>query len=61
MTDARLAAFLYLLMRDDVVPGRVEKLVLETEREEGVAFDLSDYTNKHLAEYAEELAKRLGE
>jgi hypothetical protein len=50
-----LQAFLYLLMRDDVVPGRVEELVQVVEELGSSA----DFSNTHLSAYAEELAKRL--
>jgi len=48
-------AFLYLLMRDTVVPGEVERLVREAER----CYDGSVYSNSHLAAYAKEVARRL--
>jgi len=52
----KLKEFLYLLMRDEVVPGAVEQLVRQAEN---TGTEHVVYTNKGLAQYAEELAKRL--
>ena len=54
MAVERLRAFLYLLMRDVVVPGEVERLVIEAEK-----VRVAIYSNGHLASYAEELVGRL--
>lgn len=54
-TSNRFVAFLYQLMRDDVVVGRVEQIVRDSEKPEEYVL-----TNEHLARYAEELAERLG-
>jgi hypothetical protein len=55
----RLVAFMYLLMRDDLPPGEVERLVLEAEKTEIGPYRKEDYTNKHLAKYAVEIVRRL--
>ena len=55
MENERLACLLYLLMRDDVVPGRIEQLVLSLP-EPGPT---CDFSNRHLEAYARELAKRV--
>ena len=53
----RLEAFFYLLMRDDVVPGRIEQIVRDIERGD---VDMTYVpSNPHVAAYAEELVKRL--
>jgi hypothetical protein len=52
--NSRLVSFLYQLMRDQVAPGIVEKLVIESEDE-----PIITYTNGWLAKYAEDLANRL--
>lgn len=51
-----LACFLYLLMRDEIVPGKVEELVLKIEDNNG---EMVEYTNGWLAKYAINLAKRV--
>jgi len=58
-TESLLVTFLYELMRDHVVVGVVEKIVLEDEerREQGTTAYL--LTNEHLARYAEEVGNRL--
>lgn len=59
-TRSPFAAFLYELLRDHVLPGTIEKLVQDHEavmRERpGTIWSLS---NRHLAAYAEEVARRL--
>lgn len=50
-----LVGFLYTLMRDDVVPGRVEKLVMNGEEHPPPY----EFSNPHLEAYARELAARL--
>jgi len=50
-----LQAFLYTLVRDDVVPGRVEALVQDQERHPGPY----TFSNPHLAAYALDLSWRL--
>lgn len=50
-----LTALLYTLMRDLVVPGEVERLVRDLEARPGPY----DYSNRHLASYAGELADRI--
>ena len=50
----RLECFLYMLMRDEIVLGEIERLVYEVEKvTEGHG------SNKHLAAYAKEIATRL--
>lgn len=49
-----LVAFLYLLLRDDVQPGRLERRAIE-----GAGFSKLQLTNRYLAGYAENLARRL--
>ena len=52
----RLVAFLYVLMRDEVVSGAVEKIMLEhVESNDREAV----FSNPHLEAHAVELAKRL--
>lgn len=55
-TESSLVAFLYVLLRDHVQPGDLEKIVQDDEQSEGEYFVL---TNGYLAQYAEELAMRL--
>ncbi len=50
-----LVGFLYTLMRDDVVPGHVEKLVMSGETHPPPY----KFSNPHLEAYARELAARL--
>ena len=50
--DSRLVSFLYELMRDEVTPGVVEKLISTAHAE-------VSYTNGWLAEYARYCASRL--
>jgi hypothetical protein len=50
-----LTEFLYILMRDHVTPGVVEKIM--TERISGRPY--TDYSNGWLALYADDVAKRL--
>lgn len=56
MVSPRLQAFLYLLMRDSVVPGEVERLVREAEKNTDMV-----YSNTYLAGYAEHLGRRLSQ
>lgn len=49
----RLVAFLYTLMRDEVPPGTVERIVRDSRDPD------CQYTNGWLAKYAEDLANRL--
>ncbi len=58
MSTSKLVAFLYVLMRDDVVPGRVEQL-LRDHVECGNAGDETIYCNPHLEALAKETAERL--
>ena len=51
----RLECFLYLLMRDHLVPGAVEQIVMDVEKVEQPPV----YSNRHLLNYARELVARL--
>ncbi len=51
-----LKAFLYLLLRDELPAGVVEKLVVQVESSKG---QIQLFSNEPLANYAEELAFRL--
>ena len=53
----KLKAFLYILMRDHLVPGEVEKIVMDLEAHPGSYI----FSNEHLAQYAELLSARLRE
>jgi hypothetical protein len=53
-----LVSFLYELMRDHLPVGQAEKIVCNIEQE-NKAGGVVTFCNKHLAEYAAELAKRL--
>jgi len=53
-----LQCFLYLLMRDTVVPGEVERLVREAEKGTN-HMGVPTYSNSYLSEYAHELSERL--
>ena len=57
VSESPLICFLYLLMRDHVVPGTLEKVVMDTEKAETSFI----FTNGWLAKYAENLAKRLAD
>jgi hypothetical protein len=50
----KLVAFLYLLLRDELPAGKIEKLI-SIARQEGDRYHMT----MHLGEFAEELAKRL--
>lgn len=52
--NKKLIAFLYLLMRDEVVPGRVAHITKEVEH-----LTDADFSNHHLAAYAAEIAQRI--
>lgn len=49
-----LVSFLYELMRDDITPGKIEKIV-RTSLHEGP----TEFCNGWLAQYAQDVAKRL--
>ena len=53
--SSRLVSFLYLLLRDEVTAGTVERIVDGVEASEGESY----YTNGWLAQYAKCLADRL--
>ncbi len=50
----KLTSFLYELMRDYLTPGQVESILLNSTNDVDVV-----YTNGWLAEYANDIAKRL--
>lgn len=50
-----LVGFLYTLLRDEVLPGTLERLVQDVEKHPPPY----QYTNPHLAAYARSLAQRL--
>lgn len=52
---SRLVAFLYTLMRDEVTLGRIEELVRDSSDPDCV------YSNGFLANYAIDIARRLGD
>jgi hypothetical protein len=56
--EAGLTSFLYILMRDEVTPGAVERLVVD-HVEKAKGSKLVTYSNVHLAAYARELARRI--
>jgi hypothetical protein len=53
-TSDRLTAFLYLLLRDHITFGELEKLIVDTKPKP--CWDLSEYRQ---AEYAAKIAKEL--
>lgn len=53
--NGRLVHFLYVLLRDKVHPGVVERIVQDTEQTRGAC----NYSNEHLEGYAHEIADRL--
>lgn len=56
VNDSRLTAFLYLLIRDEVTPGRIELLLDQLGRDQGQKVY---YSNGWLAQYAADVAERL--
>lgn len=54
--DDKLVAFLYLLMRDSLPTGEVERLIQETEHATPVQ---NQFSAVHLEAYARQLASRL--
>ena len=56
--ERKLIHLFYLLMRDELVPGLIERITMQVEN----TFKKCDehvYSNKHLEEYAKELVQRL--
>lgn len=51
-----LQAFLYLLARDEVVPGAINRIIQEIEKNADNGFN---FTDQELAAWAEAKAKRL--
>lgn len=61
-SDDLLVAFLYILMRDSVVPGKVEAMILELTNAHDIdkpVLDPYTFTNGWLAQYAAFVADRL--
>ena len=56
MTDEQAVVFLYLLMRDEVVPGIISAMWNEIEQVKNKEIT---YSNKYLEGYARELVARL--
>lgn len=56
--DRPLVSFLYLLLRDHVVAGAIEEMMLELDAQPDAT--VVEYTNGWLAEYAQDIADRLG-
>lgn len=54
-----LVSFLYELMRDYVTPGVVEQILQHSLPENGENL-VTQFSNKHLVKYAQELADRMG-
>lgn len=52
--EGRITSFLYVLMRDHLPAGTLEEIVRDSEK-----CDEFEYTNGWLAQYANNLAKRL--
>ena len=55
-SDSRLVAFLYLLIRDEVTTGRLEKLLQQIDQDDSDGFEISNQT---LAEYCRDVEVRL--
>jgi hypothetical protein len=53
----RLVGFLYDLMKDHIVPGKIEELVRDSEKFDNK--DVNYFSNGWLAKYAENIADRL--
>lgn len=54
VSDDKLVAFLYTLIRDHITPGRLEEIMLSCDYSEETL-----YTNGWLAEYSKDLSERL--
>jgi hypothetical protein len=52
-SNDKLVAFLYMLLRDEVTPGRLEEILREMPLVE------SEFSNGWLANYAKDIAMRL--
>jgi hypothetical protein len=55
-SDDPLVAFLYLLMRDEMPVGRVDRLVIEVARHDG--FDFTNGLAQHARHLADELRRK---
>jgi len=55
-SDSRLVAFLYLLIRDEITTGRLEKLLQQIDQDDSDGFEISVQA---LAEYCREAEVRL--
>jgi hypothetical protein len=54
---SHLTCFLYLLMRDHLPMGVVEQIAIDSQAAKGTTIE---YTNGWLAQYAQDVAQRLG-
>ena len=54
----RLQTFLYVLMRDSVVSGEVERIMIQVKK---IGKHRVVFSNKHLAAHAKSLVRRLTE
>jgi len=60
VNDGRpLVVFLYMLLRDHVLPGDIEKMMRGLSDAEARGIHAFEFTNGHLARYAQDLADRL--
>ena len=60
VTHSFLVVFLYILMRDEVTPGRIERIMLSISNENDQdAVGEFKMTNGWLTQYAEDIASRL--
>lgn len=59
ITVEPIVVLLYLLMRDDLPAGRLERLVCELEQDRKFGSDGWKLSNGYLTGYAEELAERI--
>lgn len=57
MISEALVSFLYILLRDEVPAGTVEAIMRNHVEKAGS--DRRTYSNKHLAAYSREIARRL--
>lgn len=57
MTNKRLIAFLYRIIRDEITMGVIESHMIQVEQQ-SINFDW-DYSNKELEKYCQKLSTRL--
>jgi hypothetical protein len=58
MKIERLVAFLYRIIRDDIVSGRIELHMNEIDKHNDYNYEF-DYSNEDLEQYCRKLVKRL--